>query len=184
MQREYILAQMKEAGERIKTYVQQLDTQNHLSHAEAEEFLVQVEKLYRSLSVYEHSLKNNEIASDLKVHLKIMQTVSDIESSVVATEAIAAPVEEVKQEIPAEVKTEKVVEIRSIELSINNKFRIANELFAQNQQEFQAALQQLNSISSSEEAARYFDSLKQIYKWKDENPLVKSFYALVQKRFA
>ena len=183
MQREFILSQMKEAAEKIKIYIHQLETENHFFHTEAEEFLQQVEKLYRNLSVYEHSLKGNEIASDLKVHLKIMQTATAIETNVVA-EKIIEPAKEVKQEIPVEIKSQEAGVLRTIELSINNKFRIANELFAQNQQEFQAALQQLNSITTQDEAGRYLDSLKQVYNWKDENPLVKSFYAVVQKRFA
>jgi len=183
MQREFILSRMREASDKIKIYIHQLETENHFTHADAEEFLQQVEKLYRNLSVYEHSLKDNEIASDLKVHLKIMQTVSNIETNAVA-EKIIDPVKEVKHEIPAEIKSEESGILRTIELSINNKFRIANELFAQNQQEFQAALQQLNLMTTQEEAGRYLDSLKQVYNWKDENPLVKSFYALVQKRFA
>jgi hypothetical protein len=183
MQREIILNQLKEAAARVKGYISQLETENHFTHSEAAEFLVQVEKLYRNLSVYEHSLKDDELASDLKVHLKIMQTVNNIESSVVA-EKITEAVEEVKQEIPEEIKKPEGAILKTIELSINNKFRIANELFAQSQIEFQAALQQLNTISSPDEAGRYLDSLKQVYNWKDENPLVKSFYALVQKRFS
>jgi hypothetical protein len=183
MQREIILNQLKEAAARVKGYISQLEAENHFTRSEAEEFLTQVEKLYRNLSVYEHSLKDDEVASDLKVHLKIMQTVSNIESNVVA-EKITEPVQEVKQEIPEEIKKPEDTILKTIELSINNKFRIANELFAQSQIEFQAALQQLNTISSQEEAGRYLDSLKQVYNWKDENPLVKSFYALVQKRFS
>lgn len=186
MQKEYILAQIREAAERVKTYIHQLENDGHFSHPEAEEFLRQTEKLYRNLSVYEHSLKNNDLAGDLKVHLKIMETVTNIENSAVA-ENIIEPVKEIKQEVTEAVNTtppdNTVITLRTIELSINNRFRVANELFNQNQQEFQAALQQLNSIHSPGEAARYLDSLKQVYKWKDENPLVKSFYAVVQKRF-
>lgn len=186
MQREFILAQMKEAAELVKMYIEQLEADSHLTHAEAEEFLLQTQKLYRNLSVYEHSLKNDEIAGDLKVHLKIMQTVANIEANAVV-EKIAEPVaevKEVKQETPIEIKFVEPGSLRTIELSINNKFRIANELFSQSQVEFQAAFQQLNAMTTFAEAERYLDSLKEIYKWKDENPLVKSFYAVVQKRFA
>jgi hypothetical protein len=112
--------------------------------------------------------------------MKIMQMASNAETTA-ATEKIAEPVKEEKKEV---APAEKDGMIRKIELSINNKFRIANELFEQNQQEFQAAFQQLNSINTWEEALHYLESLKQIYKWKDENPLVKNFYALVQKRFS
>jgi hypothetical protein len=184
MQREFILSQMKEASAKIKEHIRQLEAESHFTHAEAEEFLRQVEKLYRHLSVYEHSLKNNEIAGDLHVHLKIMQSVSPTETGDTVEKTEEPAKEEVKPTVAEEIKASEGPLPRAIELSINNKFRIANELFTQNQSEFQAALQQLNSISSQEEAARYLDSLKQVYNWKDENPLVKSFYALVYKRFA
>ena len=182
MQKEFILGQLREAAAKVKNYIVQLEAEEHFTHAEAEEFLIQLEKMYRNLSVYEHPLKNNELAGDLKVHLKIMQTVANIESNI--AEKIIEPAQETKQEIPAEIKKEENAVLKTIELSINNKFRITNELFAQSQIEFQAALQQLNSMATQEEAGRYLDSLKQVYNWKDENPLVKSFYALVQKRFS
>jgi len=103
-----------------------------------------------------------------------MQTVS-AEKNVVA-EKIVEPekVEAVSQKPDGELI------LRKIELSINNKFRISNELFNQSQPEFNAAFQQLNTINSLDEAMRYMESLKQVYSWKEENPLVKNFYALVQ----
>lgn len=184
MQKEFILNQLKEASEKVKGYISRFEADNHFTHAEAEEFLQEVQKLYRNLSVYEHSLRNNEIAGDLNVHLKIMQTVSGIEANAAAEKIIEHVKEEKPLSQPEIKKEETATMLRTIELSINNKFRIANELFGQSQIEFQAALQQLNSINTPEEAGRYLDSLKQVYAWKDENPLVKSFYALVQKRFA
>lgn len=183
MQKDHVLNQLKEAAAKAKGYIAQLESGEHFSHAEAEEFLKQVEKMYRNLSIYEHLLKNTELSGDLNVHLKIMQTVTNIESNEV-TEKLTEPVVDVKQEVPVETKKEEGAILKAIELSINNKFRVANELFAQSQVELQAALQQLNTITNQEDASRYLDSLKQIYKWKDENPQVKSFYALVQKRFA
>src|SRR4051812_3031982 len=98
MQKEYILAQIREAAERVKMYIHQLEHEGHFSHPEAEEFLRQTEKLYRNLSVYEHSLKNKDLAGDLKVHLKIMETVTNIENSVAAENNIE-PVKEVKREV-------------------------------------------------------------------------------------
>ncbi|MGZ3866031.1 MAG: hypothetical protein ACXVNR_06175 [Bacteroidia bacterium] len=183
MQKHLILNQLKEAAAKAKGYIAQLEADELFSHDETEEFLKQVEKMYRNLSVYEHLLKSTELAGDLNVHLKIMQTVTNIESNE-AAEKIVEPVVELKQEAPVEVKKEEGAILKTIELSINNKFRVANELFAQSQVELQAALQQLNTMTNQEDASRYLDSLKQIYKWKDENPQVKSFYALVQKRFA
>ncbi len=175
-----VLAHIKEESEKAKKYLSQLESDQHLTAEEANELLGHIEKIYRNLCVYAHSLKSHELNADLQVHMKIMQTVSAENN--VAAEKVVEPVKEVKQEVKEKPLEESVI-LRKIELSINNRFRISNELFNQNQLEFNAAFQQLNSINTLEEAMRYMESLRQVYKWKDENPLVKNFYALVQKRF-
>lgn len=183
MQSETVLKHIREEAEKIKGFLLQLESDPHLTADEASNFLSHIERIYRGLAAYTYMVKNQEMGSDLQVHMKIMQTVAGIENNVAA--------ELVNETPPPEQKEEKAVDrdlgevaLRKIELSINNKFRISNELFNQSQLEFNAALQQLNSMNTQEEAMRYLDSLKQIYKWKDENPLVKNFYALVQKRFS
>jgi len=181
MQNEAILAHIKEEVVKAKRYFQQLENDQHLTAAEAQELLEQVEKIYRNLCVYAHSIKNHELTGDLQVHMKIMQTVT-MENNVVAEKVVEAVKETKKEEQTPSVQDSVI--LRKIELSINNRFRIANELFNQNQAEFNAAFQQLNTINSWEEAQRYIESLKQVYKWKDDNSLVKNFYALVQKRFS
>lgn len=182
MQKEAVLAHIKEEAEKAKKYLQQLENDQHLTASEAQELLDHVEKMYRNLCVYAHTLKSHELTGDLQVHMKIMQTVT-MENNVAAEKVVEA-VKEEKKETIKQSPVEEVVILRKIELSINNKFRIANELFNQNQLEFNAAFNQLNSINTLGEAMRYLESLKQVYNWKDENPLVKNFYALVQKRFA
>jgi len=172
-----VLEHIREEAQKMKHYLHQLENDQHLTSAEANELLGHVENMYRNLCVYAHTLKNHELSGDLQVHMKIMQTVSE-ENNVVAEKA-AEPVKEVKV-----APLEEGAILRKIELSINNRFRIANELFNQNQLEFNTAFQQLNSINTLEGALRYLESLKQVYNWKEENPLVKNFYALVQKRFA
>lgn len=180
MHKEAVLAHIKQESERARRYFQQLENDEHLTADEVHELLNHVEKLYRNLCVYAHCLKSHELSGDLQVHMKIMQAVAEEDN--VAAETVIELAEE-KNDGQPKTQTSDTVILRKIELSINNKFRIANELFNQNQLEFNAAFQQLNSINTHEEALRYLESLKQVYKWKDDNPLVKNFYALVQKRF-
>lgn len=175
-----VLEHIREEAQKMKHYLHQLENDQHLTSAEAHELLGHVENMYRNLCVYAHTLKNHELSGDLQVHMKIMQTVSAEKD--VAAEKVVEPLKEVKEEKVAPLEEGTI--LRKIELSINNRFRIANELFNQNQLEFNAAFQQLNSINTLEGALRYLESLKQVYNWKEENPLVKNFYALVQKRFA
>lgn len=180
MHKEAVLAHIREEAQKAKKYFQQLENEEHLTATEVQELLSHVEKLYRNLAVYAHCLHSHELTGDLAVHMKIMQTVSEEHN--VVTEKVVELTEETGDGKSSDPARETVI-LRKIELSINNRFRIANELFNQNQLEFNAAFQQLNSINTLEEAMRYMESLKQVYKWKDDNPLVKNFYALVQKRF-
>src|SRR6185312_5108845 len=110
----------------------------------------------------------------------------------VVIEKVAEPTPELKFEEKIEEKapeiapvlTEENLSLKKIEFSINDRFRVINELFAQSQHEFQAALQQLNSINTLDESLFYLNSLKPIYSWKDDNQLVKTLYNLVNKRFS
>lgn len=181
MQNETVLAHIREEVKKAKVFFTQLENEEHLTAGEAQSLLEHIQNIYRNLCVYSHALKDHELSGDLKVHMKIMQTVGE-EANVVA-EKVVELAEEKKQEDGIAVNSDSVI-LRKIELSINNRFHISNELFNQSQVEFNAAFQQLNSINSREEAMRYLESLKQVYKWKEENPTVKNFYALVEKRFA
>lgn len=189
MQRDLVIQQLKEEAKKVEQHLVQLQQDEQLTRTEAEQFLNDVEKLYRSLAVYAHVLKNQ---GDLQVHLKIMQSVPPIETPPV-TEKKEEPVQPKEEpvQLTIEEKVEEIISIttkenppiKRIEFSINDRFRIINELFFQSQQEFQAALQQLNAISTLDESIFYLDSLKEIYNWKPNNDLVKNIYALVNKRF-
>lgn len=118
------------------------------------------------------------------------------------------PIVEVKQEVVNTIKEEPVVEkipelqpnasieeitaqtitttkaAKRLEIGINDKFRMINELFAQSNVEYTTAIEQLKVCSSLEESETYLNSLKALYNWKSESPIVKTIYALNQKRFA
>jgi len=193
MQRDFVIQQLKEEAKKVEKHLLQLEQDEPLTQAEAEQFLSDVEKLYRNLSVYAHVLKTQ---GNLQVHLKIMQSVTKAEEPAEPVAAVAPTPEKAVEPMPEIIVEEKKEEpapltpheenpvLKKIEFSINDRFRVINELFAQSQQEFQAALQQLNSINTRDESIFYLDSLKQIYNWKDDNQLVKTLYGLVHKRFS
>ncbi len=119
------------------------------------------------------------------------------------------PIVEVKPE-PVSVKIEPIVETKAepiiekeptleeitaqaitnaklakrLEIGINDKFRMINELFAQNNVEYTTAIEQLNVCMSLEESEDYLNNLKALYSWKSDAPIVKTIYALNQNRFA
>ena len=189
MQRDFVIQQLKEEAKKVEKHILQLEQDESLTQAEVEQFLSDVEKLYRNLSVYAHVLKTQ---GNLQVHLKIMQSVplaeepvAPIVSEISENITESAPeinFEEKKEETPPVVNEENL-SLKKIEFSINDRFRVINELFFQNPKEFETALQQLNAIYTIDETLFYLDSLKQIYNWKDDNQLVKTLYSLANKRF-
>ena len=67
---------------------------------------------------------------------------------------------------------------------MNDKFRFINELFAGNANEYNIAIEQLNTVNSVEEANAYTKGLKSIYNWNDDHEMVKNMNGLIHKRFA
>jgi hypothetical protein len=82
----------------------------------------------------------------------------------------------------AEVKI-AVKEFPKLTITINDKFRIINELFESNATEYNIAIEQINAVSSKIELDSYLKGLKSIYNWKDDSEVVKTLYTLAQKRF-
>ncbi|MBS1647053.1 MAG: hypothetical protein JST67_06910 [Bacteroidetes bacterium] len=184
MQRDILFQQLKEEVEKAERFITLLQSKDELSLAEAEQWLSASEKLTKYLVVYTYLLKN-----ETSLHVKLMQVAQEEEKAepapLASTEALPPEVVKEEKAEPAALTYERIPEhTKKVELSLNDRFRIINELFAQNQQEFQAALQQLNATHTKEETLLYLNSLKEIYKWKDENALVKTLYLTAQKRFA
>ncbi len=75
-------------------------------------------------------------------------------------------------------------EVPKLTVSINDKFRLINELFASNTNEYNIAIEQLNNVSSKEEAETYLKGLKSIYHWDEDNEMVKRLLSMNQKRFS
>ena len=203
MQRELVIKQLKETIEKTEGHLLNFRQQEQFTYPEAEQFLQDMEKLVRDLAVYTYLLKQQELSSDLKVHLKIMQHANSVKNTAEIMEQETQPETAMEPEVVLSnisiPKTETLenqvsesefpqdsvnLNLKKIEFTINDKFRVINELFFQNNQEFQAAMQQINSIGNLEESLFYLDSLKQIYTWKDDQVLVKSLYAMVHKRFS
>jgi hypothetical protein len=68
-------------------------------------------------------------------------------------------------------------------ISINDKFRLINELFDGNATEFNVALSQINNCPTFEEADIYVSNIRDIYKWPEEKESVVLFLDLVERRF-
>lgn len=112
------------------------------------------------------------------------------EKKVPVPEPVVTPEKEKTPEPVQVVQSQQVTmpvipkDIPKITVSINDKFRLINELFASNANEYNIAIEQLNNVASKEEADAYLKGLKNIYNWDEENEMVKKMYTMNQKRFS
>jgi hypothetical protein len=66
-------------------------------------------------------------------------------------------------------------------ISINQRFQFSKELFKNNSQEYEVAIEKLNS-TSRDEALKMLDNLKSKFSWSDESEVVNDFRELVDRR--
>jgi hypothetical protein len=207
MQKKVIAEKLREQAEKLQKLLPLLSSPENLQSKETENILLETEQLSRILAAYKFIGEHKELFSDLNVHLKIMENINKQDEVRTVTENTETKEEikpvvtpEPKKEVAAEKKPEpqktaepvhkeekvgenKIITRKKIEFGINDKYRMINELFHQSNPEFTAALEQLNMTETAEDAEHYLDSLKSLYSWKTEHPLVKMLYSLTQKRF-
>lgn len=202
MQKSIIRKQAEEKLQKLKDLLLKTDVGN-VSHAEILEIQLRLQEAEKIVAVYEYLLAQSEIASDIAVHLKIMEKVGKDDEEKLQEKKKTEEQVPGKQEISPEkeIKTvpepvlnqQNVIEpaspslnpkTRKLELSINDKYRMINELFHQNQQEFNIAVEQLNGLESIADARQYLNSLVSLYGWDAEKDIVKTLFRLTQKRFA
>lgn len=88
-----------------------------------------------------------------------------------------------KEDVVFQNKTEEVKNLPKLSININDKFRFINELFSGNVEEYNMAIDHLNTLQNIEESKIYFNGLKDIYQWKEENELRKTLNSLIEKRY-
>jgi len=147
------------------------------------------------------TVTEKQIVADIEpIATKVIEeekTIIEIKSETIVQAQVAEPeiIPETKVEIkPIEppiiqepvkpVAASPTKELPKLTININDKFRFINELFKTNANEYKIAIEQLNIISSLEEANSYLKGLQEIYEWKDDHEMVKKLISLTQKRFA
>ena len=66
-------------------------------------------------------------------------------------------------------------------ITLNQRFQFSRELFKGNNQEYEVAVEKLNSIDR-DDAMRHLDSLKNKYAWNNESSIASDFINLVERR--
>ena len=146
------------------------------------------------VSAYLVLKEHHEVSPELNLHLKLMEVVSPIESVEVVKTKLEEPIEIIEEKLIIQQPV-KIIEpfdevviqpnnYPKLNININDKFRFISELFSANSNEYNIAIEQLNSANSKEDAMAYFNGLKGIYLWTDDNELVKTLNTLIEKRFS
>jgi len=185
---------------KLKTQVKELsptmelfaDETIHPSVKDCDQFKEQLIALQESLAIYKFHKLDKEISPSFNIHAKVSEK---------EIEVIKPIINDIKEEIKEPV-IEKIVEpkiihtttqdkddkhqpvhYKKLNIGLNDKFRFINELFKQNNTEYNVVLEQLNTLKSWNECEFYLNSLKDVYEWKDTDDTVKYFYSLAKKRF-
>ena len=163
-----IKVQIAELSDTMEGFVE--DT-IHPSAEDCEKLRRQMNDLLECVAVYKYYKLNNEISPSFNIHAKISEKVP-VETTQ-NTEPVKPP--------PPAARPDKAQ--GNLQIGINDKFRFINELFSQNNSEYNIVMEQLNNLSTWQETDLYLSSLKNVYGWKDSNEVVKYFYSQVKKRF-
>jgi hypothetical protein len=118
------------------------------------------------VNLVEEPIKENKSVKEEIVVVEVKETITSVSS------------------VKVETSTPKPSKpFKKMEIGINDKFRIMNELFGQSQLEYTTALEQLNLCENLEESENYLNNLSVLYQWKQDAPLVKTLFAINHKRF-
>jgi hypothetical protein len=141
-------------------------------------------QLQEELAVYKFSLSDIDFSPSFKLHAKISE--KEVPVSPPDEPAINSPQPEAppKPETPGNRTDQAATSgVKPLVIGVNDKFRFINELFSQNNAEYNIAFQQLNNLSNWNDSEVYLNSLKNLYGWPEKNEAVKYLYAHVKKRF-
>lgn len=186
MTTEKAFERLKLAALEVKGALIDIDENIHPSVDEVEKLCQVVNNLHEHLIIYKYLKTQKELSPSLNIHLKVMEQTHPKEEAVPVSNDVSTPevVAEPKVDIQQESATPPVSKtVKRMELGLNDKFRMINELFAQNSTEFNLAIDQLNTIDSFEKSELYLSELKNLYKWKDDHELTLRLFQLNQKRF-
>lgn len=174
--------QLKLAALEVKALLIDIDENIHPSVDEADKMLKSVDKLKEQIVIYKFLQTQKELSPSFNIHLKVMEKSNHVApSDTIGTSTI----KETAENIVANDHVEGTVNVaRKIEMGLNDKFRMINELFKQSTTEFNLAIEQLNMFDSFEKSKAYLDELARLYNWKNDGELTLRIYQLNQKRFS
>ncbi|HRG00214.1 MAG TPA: hypothetical protein PKZ75_03795 [Bacteroidia bacterium] len=211
MQTDILQKQLQTSLQELKIAIEKFEKHPSPSTQYAEQLHSAIHQANKLVSAFLVLKEHKDVSPDLNLHLKLMNAPTLEEKTAIIEpikEQVIEPAPfEVKEDVKPieEIKTpviEKVIEpiveriqpqvteapitkeLPRIAISINDKFRFINELFAANAVEYNIAIEQINAVNTLAELNNYLNGLKQIYAWKEDNEVVKNLFSLAQKRFS
>jgi len=183
----------------IKEHSDNLTEVKHIPQLELESILTDIKTLYEKSVIFNYlnalslepqssDLTNNPPTIEAKANSidpSIEQPIQKQATMDLFSNELAPVAKSInKEEHSTAVNLQKrpITDLKSA-IGINDKFQFINELFDGNMQEYNLALNQLNSMADLKEASYYLHSLKDMYKWKEENGSAQKFTELVERRF-
>lgn len=201
MQTDILQKQLQTALQELKTAIDKFEKHPSPSTQYAEQLHTAINQSNKLVSAYLVLKEHKDVSPDLNLHIKLMNVPTSEEKAAIVEpikeQVIVEPVKEVVKpiEVVKEPVIEKVVEpiaeikpvvkeYAKMSININDKFRFINELFASNANEYNIAIEQMNSVNSLDDMMSYLKGLTSIYGWKEDNEVVKNLFNLAYKRFS
>ena len=153
----------------IKEHLDNAIDHDHIPELELSLIINKIEKLHQKAIILQYLTQNNSVDLQTKTLINQPDIVADTQPTIT----------EVKKEITSSALPG--IDIRTI-IGINEKFQFIHDLFEANANEYNAVINQLNTFQSFAEAEVYFNSIKNVYKWKDDNEMFQKFIALVKQK--
>ena len=172
--------------ENIKEHFDNALNYDHIPQLELETILSKIQKLHHKAIVFhylnekqfedEHTTAYVHISKEPEIKPKVQ---TDLFGGPVNPKPTATAAQ--KTEPASEKKQAAIDDIRSA-IGLNEKFQFINELFGGDQNEYNAAIDQLNANTSLSDAESYLTSIKEIYKWKEEDMIVEKFMSILKRK--
>jgi hypothetical protein len=207
MQTDILLKQLYTSLGELKASIDKFERHPSPSTQYAEQLHSAIYHSNKLVSAYLVLKEHKDVSPELNLHLKLMNVPSNEEKAALVEPMkeqivveVAKEVEKtievvqevvVEKEIIIEAVNEPVLETKSerkelpkIAININDKFRFINELFDSNANEYNIAIEQINSVNTLNEMNNYLKGLTSIYNWKEDDEVVKNLFILAHKRFS
>lgn len=201
MQTDILLKQLYSSLGELKVAIDKFEKHPSPSTQYAEQLHSAIYQSNKLVSAYLVLKEHKDVSPDINLHMKLMSVPTTEEKAAIVEpikeQVIVEPVKEIIKsvEVIKEPVIEKVIEpiaekkseakeFPKMTININDKFRFINDLFASNANEYNIAIEQMNSVNSLDEMMSYLKGLTSIYAWKEDNEVVKNLFALAQKRFS